>query len=64
MEGAEAEAILDSGRERCVELILRLAGAGDGADSAVGERVWRLEAQTPCGRAREPLQVAFVADPP
>jgi len=41
MERAEAEAIYDSGRERCVEVILELAGAVERLE----ERIRRLEEQ-------------------
>ncbi len=48
MDRAEAEAIYDSGRERCVEVILELAGAverlGDQCER-LEERIRRLEEQ-------------------
>ena len=48
MDRAEAEAIYDSGRERCVEFILELAGALErlsAANARLEERVRRLEEQ-------------------
>jgi transposase len=49
VERSEAEAIFDSGRERCVEFILELARALDelsAANARLQERVRRLEEQT------------------
>jgi len=46
MDRAEAEAIYDSGRERCVEVLLELAGAVEVLTASVGqleERIRRLE---------------------
>src|SRR5579864_5039591 len=49
MDRAEAEAIYDSGRERCVEVILELAGVvarlGDQCER-LEDRIRRLEEQT------------------
>jgi hypothetical protein len=48
MDRAEAEAIYDSGRERCVEFILELAGSVErlmAAGELLEERVRRLEGQ-------------------
>jgi transposase len=48
MDGAEAEAIYDSGRERCVEVILELAGAVErltASSERLEERVRRLESR-------------------
>src|SRR5438128_11905817 len=48
MAGAEAEAIYDSGRERCVEFILELAAGLErlsAANARLEERVRRLEEQ-------------------
>lgn len=49
MERSEAEAVFDSGRERCVEFILELAGALERlsvANARLEERVCKLEEQT------------------
>jgi hypothetical protein len=48
VERAEAEAIYDSGRERCVEFILELAASVErlrAAGELLEERVGRLEAE-------------------
>jgi len=49
MDRAEAEAIYDSGRERCVEVILELAGAVEPLVDhceRLEDRIRRLEEQT------------------
>ena len=65
MDRAEAEAIYDSGRERCVEVILELAGAVErlgGRCEQLEERIRRLEEQA--GRDSRTSSKPPSTDPP
>lgn len=46
MERAEAEAVYDAGRERCVEFLLELSGRYEREVARLAERVARLEGQS------------------